>query len=106
VAELFVQRPTDACAVFVNHKNGDRLDAAAANLEWITPSQNSIHAHDTGLLKNRVKVSQMTIDGSCIMEYDSITAAAKRLGISRSAISHCISGNHKTAGGFFWKAKS
>jgi hypothetical protein len=36
----------------VNHKDGDKLNNCEWNVEWVTESQNHIHALDTGLRKN------------------------------------------------------
>lgn len=53
VAEAFVENP-DAKPE-VNHRDGDKLNNAAANLEWVTRGENVRHAHDAGLVPSTAK---------------------------------------------------
>lgn len=41
----------------VNHINGNKADDELINLEWVTPSENMLHAYRTGLHKLREKFS-------------------------------------------------
>ena len=50
VALAFVER--DDQRSYVNHKDGDKTNNTASNLEWVTPSENNLHAVELGLIKS------------------------------------------------------
>jgi len=50
IAFAFVPLVNDK--IFVNHKDGNKLNNSLENLEWCTKSENSIHAYKLGLKQN------------------------------------------------------
>ena len=49
VAEHFLENPNSLPVV--NHKDGNKLNNQLSNLEWVSYSENTKHAHDNNLIK-------------------------------------------------------
>lgn len=113
VATAFINNPNKR--EFVNHIDGHKDNNHYTNLEWVTKSENVIHAYSTGLIVNTARKSiakpgtiVLQIDkktGETIREFDSIRLAERELGIDRMGIKRTCEGRRKTAGGFIWNYK-
>ena len=97
VASHFIPNPDNKPQI--NHKDGNKANNHVDNLEWVTCSENSQHAHDTGLSKppRGTKHYMAKIDENRAREVKEILKTrvnnkpslgqiAKDLGISRSCV--------------------
>lgn len=106
VAETFIPNPGNKREV--NHKDGNKLNNRADNLEWATRSENQKHAYKIGLQKpskkqkqavskwnkeNRIKkVYQYDDNGNLIHIYSSQQEASIALNIKTSTVSRILHG--------------
>lgn len=101
VAEAFIPNPN--CKPQINHKDGDKENNHYSNLEWVTSSENSIHAYKLGLKKSTSAQIQKAINATKrpIINrtlgtiHESIVEAAKYIGGQGSGISKCLSGERE-----------
>jgi hypothetical protein len=103
VAKHFIPNPEHLSEV--NHKDEDKLNNRADNLEWCTRSYNINYG--TGIERRRAKLSkpvrQYSKTGEYIRLFDSITQASQTLGIHSANIVKCCKQIRPNAGGFVWK---
>ena len=104
VAFAFVKNDDPAIKKFVDHKDGNRLNNKADNLEWVTLAENTRRGYITGA--NRVTerpVKQYTLKNVFVKEYKTMSDAAVQTNIDCGSISRCCKGERYKAGGFTWK---
>lgn len=95
VAEAFV--PGYADGLEVNHINGDKADNRAENLEWVTHSENELHAYRHGLKRPprwNGKGRKINLETARAIRREPGTAAevARRYGISDTMVRNIRAG--------------
>jgi NUMOD4 motif-containing protein/HNH endonuclease/NUMOD1 domain-containing protein len=103
VAKAYIPNPHDH--PFVNHKDGNKENYDVGNLEWVSRSQNSQHAHDTGLIKTKKAIVQYDMNGNVVNEFSSAANAERKTGIE-AALIRAACRNRMSAMGFMWRDKS
>lgn len=106
VAEAFIDNKNDSPAV--NHKDWVRTNNVVDNLERVTYSENSRHAHDIlGNITNQYwgakRVYQLDMEGNLINSRPSQRQAARSLWYNQSWIARCCLGYRGTYKWFIWK---
>ena len=89
----------------VNHKDGNKQNNNVENLEWVTKSENDLHAYKLGLRKAnpsqyRKKIESFDlITNQKIKDYRNVDECVKDLGIARSNIYNCCNGKQLSCKG-------
>jgi hypothetical protein len=104
VAQAF--RPNPDNKRVVNHKDGNKRNNFASNLEWCTQAENVQHAFDIGLTpreceKLKKVVVQLMPDGTTVA-YKSAGEAERLTGVERNSIGAACRGVRELAGNFQW----
>ena len=107
----------------INHKDENKVNNTAENLEWCTSKYNSNYGTaKERALKNRdiakqvantdynaiakktsKRDKQLSQDGSLIRVWESQIQASRELGVRQGGISNCCVGRKETAGGYRWE---
>lgn len=104
VAAAFVPNPDNLPAV--NHKDENKRNNCASNLEWCDNLYNT--RYGTGQKRSqraRRKPVEALKDGVVVKKYDCVGSAAKDLGVCPSSIKDVLRGKkwHKTSAGYGWR---
>ena len=99
VAEAFLPNPQNLPQI--NHKDENKLNNCADNLEWCDAKYNINYGkHNEKLSKSHSKkVYCVELD----RVFDSANQAATQLNLFDSNIAKCCKGKYKTTGGYHWK---
>lgn len=104
VAFAFIENPMNYLEV--NHKDCNKKNNKACNLEWCNRVQNLKHAVTLGRTCNNRKHTMPVIGINKLGEkttYESILQASLKTGAHKDSIRSCCIGRIKTAGGIKWE---
>lgn len=113
VAQAFVDNPQRKPQV--NHKDGNKHNNCAENLEWVTASENIKHSFDVlgkqPINKGRLGKShyaakpiyQYSLDGTLVKTWDCVSDAAREIGCKPCQILNNVKGRNRTCHGYMWR---
>lgn len=107
VAEAFIQNPENYQCV--NHKDQDRTNNCAENLQWCSHQYNSTYKDAqqkrVASFKEHLRqdIVQYDLDGNEIARFNTVAKAAASIHGNRSSLSSILNGWNATYKGFIWK---
>lgn len=115
VAKAFIPNPNNY--KYINHKDEDKSNNAADNLEWCTAAYNNTYGTRIQRVKksegfqelherNKKPVAQYSLDGEFIKEHPSYSDAAREIGADISNLGASCIGQILSSNGFIWIHRS
>jgi len=106
VAKAFIPNPEHLPTV--NHKDENKQNNRADNLEWMSISENNNYGtrgQRIGMAnaRKRKAVVQLNMDGREVNRFVSLNEASRLTGISLGSIGKCANGENHSAGGYRWR---
>lgn len=99
VAEAFIPNPNNLETV--NHKDENKLNNAAGNLEWMSREDNVAYSQPRWAKRQVQMFDKQT--GELLATFPSLIEAKRVTGIDQGNISKCCNGILKVVGGYVWK---
>lgn len=104
VADAFIPNPDNKKQI--NHIDGNKLNNHVSNLEWVTCSENHLHAYKTGLrfplVGAKHQNSKLVLNTETGIYYDTATEAHKTTNMKRSTFEAMICGRHPNRTSFIY----
>lgn len=101
IAKAFCTKHSDL-QTQVNHRDGNKSNNAASNIEWCTPEENSIHSARIIFAQDTRPVIGTRLSDGVEFYFPSIAAAVEH-GFIRANIQKVIRGDRKKHGGYSWR---
>lgn len=94
VAAAFIPNPEGK--PHVNHKDANRTNNQVANLAWVTPSENHLHAYTLPHRKPHGLSRAVVVGGEIVFE--DMCEAAQHLGVTPSSVASAAARAHRCRG--------
>lgn len=90
MANAFVNKPETEELLEVNHIDGNKLNFTISNLEWLTRSDNVIHAYTTGLRSDNRTTLVKDLTTGKIESFYSLNECARSFNVNQEKISRYV----------------